>query len=154
MWPVKSAATARPLLRRWLPEPPSPGDPQAWGVHHHPAPAPGLLLMENGRAPGHQASLKWVRLGFSTWYEIGIPGLEAPFGNGLEAHWTHWLEASVTANLTKQSYVIGGSSFIFAARASKSRRSRWFFIPANRSILTLWQSKPRWPARGLECRAG
>ena len=25
----------------------------------------------------------------------------APFGNGLEAHWTHWLEASVTENLPK-----------------------------------------------------
>ena len=29
-------------------------------------------------------------------------GLEAPFGNGLEAHLTHWLEARVTAILTKQ----------------------------------------------------
>ena len=28
-------------------------------------------------------------------------GLEAPYGNGLEAHWTHWLEASVTGNLQK-----------------------------------------------------
>ena len=31
-----------------------------------------------------------------------VLGLEAPFGNGLEAHWTHWLEASVTGNLPKQ----------------------------------------------------
>ena len=27
---------------------------------------------------------------------MGVTGLEAPFGNGLEALWTHWLEASVT----------------------------------------------------------
>ena len=30
--------------------------------------------------------------------KIRVRGLEAPFGNGLEAHWTHWLEASVTGN--------------------------------------------------------
>ena len=35
-------------------------------------------------------------------WQIRVEGLEAPFRNGLEAHWTHWLEASVTGNLPKQ----------------------------------------------------
>ena len=35
-------------------------------------------------------------------FGLKIRGLEAPFGNGLEAHWTHWLEASVTGSHAEQ----------------------------------------------------
>ena len=37
-------------------------------------------------------------------WDFGGGGLEAPEGNGLEARWTHWLEASVTGKLTKYYY--------------------------------------------------
>ena len=37
----------------------------------------------------------WDRGGNFYWL-VGVLGLEAPGNNGLEARWTHWLEASVT----------------------------------------------------------
>ena len=53
-----------------------------------------------GAVPGHPALvLLW---------QIGISGLEAPFGNGLEAHWPHWLEASVTVILPAAAPVAAG----------------------------------------------
>lgn len=40
----------------------------------------------------------WDRGGNFYWL-VGDLGLEAPGNNGLEARWTHWLEASVTGVL-------------------------------------------------------
>ena len=37
-------------------------------------------------------------------WQIRVEGLEAPFRNGLEAHWTHWLEASVTGKVLRGIY--------------------------------------------------